>query len=185
VQELDRTRPRSFLARLLDERDGAADCQVLERVPEDAAFLKVHLVSVLCFDVTIPVYGKKPSDTAVRLSDWGLHRPALSSYVILQLAPGDVKGFANRHASVLSFRVGFIGLSGSLHVDVLRRRMKARLVRHDDLFSWNGEIDAHMVTIAGLMMPLCKLDEDTAAHDRAIVRLEFVDACLDLRLQRV
>jgi hypothetical protein len=86
---------------------------------------------------------------------------------------------------MLPFRIGLAHFRQSSSIDVLGRAVETGFMRDDDLLAWDREIDAHVVTVACLVMPLDQLDEDPAAHDSRVVRLELAQARQDLGFERV
>jgi len=178
--EFHGTRLRALLAGFLDERDAAANRQAVEGVVQHAAFLKVHLMSVLGLDESILFVRKQTHDTASRLSITGLHITALSPSKILQPAPGDIERFSDGHMGVLTFGIGFSLLGRCWRIDVLRARMKAGLMRNDDFSSRYGQVDPHVTTVAGLVMTLGELDEHSTTHDWAVVSFKLFNPPADI-----
>jgi hypothetical protein len=170
MKQLYRARLRPFLARLFDERHHASDGHTVEGILEHTALLKVHLVSVRGFDIAILLNRKQPGDRTSWLPRRRLHRSALSARVILQLAPCNVECLMDGHRRVLPFRVELGLLRGLFRIDVLRCRVKAGVVRHDDFLARDCEVDAHVVVVARLMVPFGELQQYAATDDGAIVR---------------
>ena len=177
------TRLRTLLAAFLDERDVASDRQTGEGVLQHAALLKVHLVAVLSFDEPVLFVWKEPHDPTLGLSSGGLHGTALSPREILQPAPGDSERSPDGHMGVLALGIEFTLLGRSCRVDVLRPRMETGLMRHDDFFSRDGQVDPDVIAVTSLVTPLGELDKYPAARDQAVISFQLFKTPADIRLE--
>lgn len=157
-------RLRAKLARFFDETNFPADLKITEACLDHAVLVKIHESPVRRFDPA--VVGIKLGDAPMRHDGVCLHGATPAARMVFKPAPHRVERVANRH------------------MNVLVRVMLRRLAAHDDFISRHLHVDAHVIEIALMVMPMMFLDDDATADDAVEEFIEFVRTLAHFRLDR-
>ena len=145
--ELHRTGLRSFLPEFLGEDDLGADVHLGEASIDDAVLVEVDLTSVESLEESEAAVGEESRDLGVGRRLVRLDMAAVFIGVILELASGVVEGFMNRAIELLVFE------------------LMDRVSFHDEFSAWHFQVDADLVQVSFLVVPVRHVDDDADSSE--------------------
>src|SRR5512134_4099917 len=128
-----------------DQPHFLTDIQVLERSVHHAVPVEVDVVALGGLNEAVSVFAGEPHDGAVDRYLMRLHVARHLTHVILEPARRGIEGIADGHVDIF---VGLVFRAAPLH---------------DDLLSGNGDVDADIVEVTLVVMPMRSFDDDPAA----------------------